>query len=119
MTLCGINGRDTQRSVCNVGGSLTSELVNKIGMLEVGNLVTTWAVYTTGCLIYLLEHSKDTGTSSRLGCHETPYARDILTPNSHRKSFPDYKVSISYANLMSSIEHLQFELIDDMGLPPK
>ena len=73
------------------------------------------AVYTTSCLIYLLKHSKDAGTSLRLGCHETLYARDILMPNSHRKSFPGCKVSILYTNLTGSIEHLQFELIDDMG----
>ena len=119
MTLCGINGRDTQRFVCDFGSSPTSKLVNKIGMLEVSYLVTTWAVYMMSCLIYLLKHSKDAGTSSRLGCHETPYARDILVPNSHRKSFPGCKVSISYANFMGCIEHLQFEPIDDMGLLPK
>jgi hypothetical protein len=117
--LCGINRRDTQRFVCDVGGSPTSKLVNEIGTLEVSNLVTTWAVYTTSRLIYLLKHSKDASTSSRLGCHETPYVRDVLTPNSHRKSFPGRKVLISYANLTGGIECLQFELIDDMGLPPK
>ena len=117
--LCGINGRDIYRFVCDVGSSPTSKLVNKIGMLEVSYLVTMWAVYMTSCLIYLLEHSKDAGTSSRLGCHETLYVRDILAPNSHRKSFPGCKVSILYANLMGSIEYLQFELIDDMGLPLK
>ena len=119
MMLCGINGRDIQRFVCDVGGSPTSKLVNKIDTLEVGNLVTMWTVYMMGHLIYLLKHSKDTGTSLRLGCHETLYVRDILAPNSHRKLFPGCKMSISYANLTGSIEHLQFEPIDDMGLPPK
>jgi hypothetical protein len=87
--------------------------------LKVCNLVATGTVFTPCCLVKNFEHCEDARTSMMLGCHKTLYTWDVLMSNSHGKLFPFCKMLILYANLVDSIERLQLEVIEEVGLPLK